>query len=561
MNKIKLICFVVFLTLFSQSVIPQQDDSEYRIKGTNTKYEQDDWITYSMTRWVTSLAEGREYIYFGTSGGITQYNFYSNKWERPFTVSDGLPNNFVVAVAYDFNTDYIWCSTHRGVSVYRTTWRKWENFFKDEFGLFPGDEIVSIGFDEHCVWLESKDGEYFKSENQQISFYRITGDFIPHGQIKWFGRRASSLNDLPELFMQDGYFFDTSGIIKDHRLDDYNVTCYTKDHWNTIWVGSWGANIGKADSRIKILELIPNGLFIKNVNAFEFDYAGNIWAGGIGSYNGQSGITYWDIDNSQVNYYQARFHNDMYNDQVTSIAIDDNFVWFGTEFGLVRFEPSENEWKTYDTGLGLRDNYILDVEADEKNVWIGTLLGLCQLNKETMNEEGFRIKDVAENDILNMKVYDIELMNNLLWIGTELGVYVYDKTKQTGGFEDEPDGPQNNEVTAVGVLEDEEVWFGMEDGVEVFDMKTKKWKGVPEKRFRTSAYINYIVVDDFSAWLATDDGVLKFDKDTKRWIKFTVEDGLASNKVNYIVLDGDYVWFGTSEGLTQFYWNAPYRID
>ena len=557
----KVFYIFLFLIFLGNVAISQQSDDAFRRLGTNINYELDDWVTYSMTRWITSLAEGREYVYFGTSGGIARYNFYANSWERPWTVSDGLPDNFIVAVAYDINTDYIWCSTHLGVSVFRTSWKRWENYFKEEFGLFPGDDIVSIGFDNEHVWLESRDGEYFKSNNQQITFFKETGSLIPYGKITWFGKRATASKVMPQLYMQGGYFFDPSGVIKDYQLDDYPVTCFLQDQWNMIWIGSWGVGAGKADSRIKILELLPYGLFIKNVTAFEMDKNGNIWAGGKGSYNGQSGITFWDIDNNQVEYYQARFENNMYSDQVTSIAIDYPYIWFGTEFGLVRFNKEENEWKTYDTGLGLRDNFIYDVEVDNENVWIGTLLGLCRLEKDNMYEKGYRIQNVAPADIKNMKVYDIEIMENLLWIGTEYGVYVYDKTKQTGEFEDEPDGPQNNEVTAVAVLGESEVWFGMSDGIEVYDMQTKSWKGVPERRFFNSTYVNYIVVDDSAAWVATDHGVLKYDKAQNRWRTFDIEDGLASNLVNHIVLDGDYVWFGTSEGLTRFYWNSPYRID
>ena len=554
-----LVCLIIVAS--SASLFGQDEENSIRIVGTNVHYEADDWITYSMTRWVNSVAVGREYVYGGTSGGVIRYNLYSNNWERPWTISDGLPDNFIICAAYDEATDYVWCSTHQGVSVYRTTWKKWENLFKDEFGLFGSDDIVSFGFDGQNVWIESRDGEYFSSENQQNSFTRKTIDTIPYEKIKWFGQKELSSKKMPELFMHDGYFIDPNGIIKDFRLDDYEITCFSSDPWNSIWVGSWGLGVGKADLRIKILELLPYGLFLNNVAAFEFDDNGNIWAGGIGSYNEQSGITFWDLEEDQFSYYQARFHNDLYSDQVTSIAIDESFIWFGTEYGLLRFNPSKNEWKTFDSGLGLRDNYIFDIEADEDNVWIATLLGLCQLEKRKMTQKDFRIQDVAEKDILNMKVYDIEIMENLLWIGTEYGLYIYDNLKKTGGFEDNANGPQNDKITAVGLFEDKEVWVGMSDGVEVFDMKSESWKGVPEKRFNTSLPINYIVVDEFAAWLATNKGVLKYDKDRKRWRTFTVEDGLPSNIVNYIGLDGDYVWFGTPEGLTRFLWNSSYRID
>ncbi len=551
----------IYILLIMFFLVNSKLAGQFIRQGTNINYEPDDWITYAMTRYVTSMAEGRELLYFGTSGGITRYNFYSNSWEIPWTVSDGLPDNYILAVAYDENTNYVWCSTHYGVSVYRINWQRWENVFKDDFGLNNNDDIFSIGFDRQNVWLESKNGLWFKSDHQQTSFSRVSGQYTSDGEIVWFGRRVSNVKDLPELFMQHGYFFDQKGIIKDHRLENYEVTCFTTDNWNTIWVGSWGLNVGKADRRIKILELIPYGLFISQVNAFEFDEDGNLWIGGIGSYNDQSGITFWDTRNENFEYFRAEFYNNIYSDQVTSMTLDYPFVWFGTQYGLVRYNVKENRWETYDTGLGLRDNYILDVEADSNNVWIATLLGLSKLDKRKMGEKDFRIRGVAERDIRSMKVYDIEIMHNLLWIGTEYGVYVYDAVADTGGFENDPEGPQSNEITAIGVLEDKEVWFGMPDGIEVYDLESKSWRGVPERRFYSSSFVNYLVVDDSAAWVATDDGVLKYDKSRKRWRKFTIEDGLASNQANHIVLDGDYIWFGTSEGLTRFYWNSPYRID
>ena len=554
-----LIIFLFFIFVYPASA--QNRDQDKRIRGTNTRYEPGDWSSYSATRWITSLAEGTEFIYFGTSGGVMRYNFYSNRWEAPLTTSDGLADNFVQAVAYDVNTDYLWCSTPQGVSVYRTPFRRWENFFKDEFNLAWDDDIISIGFDNQSVWLESARGNFFASQNRQGFFSKVFTSDVPAREIKWFGRRATNLNSIPELFMYGGYFFDANGFINDHRLNSYRVTSYLNDRWGGIWIGSWGIGAGKADYRIRILELLPYGLFIKNVNALEMDYEGNFWIGGIGIYQLESGISFWDTQRDTWTNYQARFDNFLFSDQVTSIAVDDSCVWFGTEYGLACFAPDKNAWRTFDVRSGLADNYVLDVEVDDDNVWIGTLNGLSQIVKDSLRTKNFRIQEIARRDLLGKKVFDIEIMQNLLWIGTDFGVYIYDSAEKTGGFEDDPDGPMNDEVRAIGIFDDKEVWFGLDDGVEVFYMESKTWGGVPERRFLSSTYVNYIVVDEFSAWVATDEGVLKFDKERKRWVHFTTEDGLLSNYVNCIALDGDYVWFGTPEGLTRFYWNAPYRID
>lgn len=557
--KIKFFFFSVLFLL--STAFAQESSSQFVRKGTNIEYDLDDWVTYSMTRWVTSISEGRDFIYFGTTGGIMRYNMYSNNWERCWTVSDGLPDNFIITVAYDFNTDYLWCSTSYGVSVFRTIWKRWENYFKDELGIVPGDDIVAIGFDDQNVWLQSRDGEILRSQNQQGTFFRETGNSIDYQSIHWSTENNYVKNEQLELYTTGNIFFDPAGFIRDTNLDEYKITSYLHDHWNNIWLGTWGLGAGKADTRIKNLELLPYGLFIKNVNAFDFDTRGKLWIGGVGSYNGQSGITSWDFAKNSVEYFQARFEGTIYSDQVTSIAIDERYVWIGTQHGLLRFDEQKYEWKTFDTGTGLRDNWVLDVAVDDKNVWIGTSLGLNLLEKGKMYTKNYRIKDFAPKDILNIAVYDVEIMNNLVWIGTDYGLYIYDTKEKRGGFENDPNGPQNNRVLALGLLNEREVWCGLEDGVEVFDVEKKVWRGVPEKRFHTNAPVNFIAVNDSAAWIATDEGVLKFDKRRNRWRRFTVQDGLPDNVVNWILLDGDYVWFGTPEGLTRFYWNSPYRID
>jgi ligand-binding sensor domain-containing protein len=561
MKKVLSILVMIALVMVSEHLAGQQNETGRRIRGTNTHYEPGDWTSYSMSRWITSLAEGREHIYFGSSGGVLRYNFYSNRWEPPWTTSDGLADNYVQVIAFDLNTDYLWCATANGISVYRPNFRRWENFYGDEFGLPANDEIISIGFSDRNVWLESKRGQYFSSQNQQGYFGRIAASEVPVQQIVWFGARGNNLRNLPNFVMHGGYFFDPSGFIRDFRLNNYRVTSFLSDRWGSMWVGSWGAGVGRADYRIQILELIPYGLFIKNVNALEMDAEGNVWAGGLGVYNEESGITYWNTRNNVWTDYQARFNNRLFSDQVTSIALDDSCIWFGTQHGLACFSPQTNDWRTFDVSWGLGDNYVYDVEVDAGNVWIATANGLSQIVKDSLRSKKFRIQEIARRDLLRKNVYAIEIMQNLLWLGTEYGVYIYDTAKKTGGFEDDPNGPMNDAVRAVGVYGVKEVWFGLADGVEVYDLETQSWAGVPERRFLSANMVNYIAVDSSAAWVATDNGVFKYDKARKRWAHFGYEDGLLSDMVNCVLLDGDYVWFGTPEGMTRFYWNAPYRID
>ncbi|MCX6831054.1 MAG: hypothetical protein NT028_02845, partial [candidate division Zixibacteria bacterium] len=107
MNRLLAIPLILMLTaasLFGQRL--------YRF------YDPGDWVTYTNTRYVTSIAKGFFTVYFGTNGGILRYDINAEKWLAPLTVSDGLPDNRIRRLAVDRMTDEIWAETVRGGSYF-----------------------------------------------------------------------------------------------------------------------------------------------------------------------------------------------------------------------------------------------------------------------------------------------------------------------------------------------------------------------------------------------------------------------------------------------------------
>jgi len=207
-NLKKYIIILIILSPLAFSSSYAQQENNYRLRGTNPRYEIDDWVSYSTTRWIYSLAQGLEYVYFATSGGILRFNYYTKKWDFPWTMSNGLADNNILVVAYDEDTNYLWCASTVAVSCYRSTSRQWENYFYDEIGLPLQDEIVSIGIDQDNVWIESYSGRLFKSFKQGCFFqYENMNNNRFSNDIRWFGYRANIVSGLPKFFMSGGYFF------------------------------------------------------------------------------------------------------------------------------------------------------------------------------------------------------------------------------------------------------------------------------------------------------------------------------------------------------------------
>jgi ligand-binding sensor domain-containing protein len=72
------------------------------------------------------------------------------------------------------------------------------------------------------------------------------------------------------------------------------------------------------------------------------------------------------------------------SDNITCIAVNGDFVWFGTfDAGVSRYSKSQDTFKTFTTKDGLSHNSISDIAIDGDFVWFGTELGLSRYDTQT----------------------------------------------------------------------------------------------------------------------------------------------------------------------------------
>lgn len=569
-NTWKLFLIPVLTIFFLHSTpISAQYSSDIRIDKTNEHYEFGDWIGYSNSRFVNSIAIGTEYIYFATTGGITRYDFYNNTWNFPWTRCNGLASNHVICVAYDEGTNALWCSTPVGVSYYENFSKLWYNIYYENIGIDSDDFVLSIGFSSSDVWLQTASGIYFRKTKNYGYFQNAgTNIFNQQEEILWFGRKAKSEADLPILFMNDGYLFDTQKQITDPNMRHYEVTYYVFDKWGYIWLATWGLGAARADTRTQQMDLLPFGIYQAHATSLVFeDERDRMWIGGwqedydnYGSdFREQNGVTLWDREEKMWKYFQSKYISGFDNDLVNRIAIDDSKVWFATERSLNEFLQNRNRWYNYNQSDHLRSNLIYDVAIDDNYVWVATQAGIDRMTKNSIHSDSAEVVRIAFDHLREVEVYDIDLAGDTLWAGTETGAYFYHIPSDSGDFFEGAFGPGTYPVTAVAAAPNA-IWFGGENGIDAYDLQKKKWLPRPAQKNIQSRFNDIQATNDV-VFVGTDDGVEKYDVLRQYWRHFTVEDGLLSNRVNEIRIRGDYVWFATNEGICQFYWNNPMRID
>jgi ligand-binding sensor domain-containing protein len=538
----------------------------------NERYRPGDWVSYSVARYITSVAVGMQHAYFGSSEGILRYNVFHDRWDPPFTTSDGLPDNQIFAVAFDASTSFLWCSTHEGISRLNPASLRWTNFSKPEIGISTQDEIVSIGIGQNALWFETHSQRLFKVDKLGNVILPADGrDIIDNERtILWFGARARQPRPLPHFFMPGGYLFDPGGAVQDFRLRRAQVTGFIRDDWNNFWFGTWGLGAWRANVQLEHAELLSFGLAQRRVDALAFDERG-LWVGGkndrLEPLDTESrGITYWRNPSSSSTgtgdweYHEARFNLDMSSDEVNRFTFDDGKIYCATEEGINIYEPKKNRWRHIASTDGLADEQVNDVLIYNGFLWAATGLGLNRITLKTIGSDSLEVDEIMPDQLRHLPIYDLERTENLLWIGTEAGPFIYDVAKAGGGFLADNEGPRDDRTLVIS-HSDSVIWFGTDLGVEAFGMKNKTWLPAPARQRFPNSSINCLFAHPEAVWVGTNAGVFKYNRRLKEWRQFTVDDGLIDNHVNAIAVKDDLIWFGTPSGLTVFRWKDAYRID
>lgn len=472
------------------------------------KYLEGDWVSYSVFRYVTSIAFDFDHVYFGTTGGVTRYDRFNHHWDPPLTTSDGLPDSWITNLAYDPATDEIWADTYLGAAYYHEVLGQWS--WEHEFP-------------KH---LSKSDTSNFR---------------------------------LPDLFTDFGPTTAGSDWVMDQNLDRYPITNYLRgDMDDELWVATWGLNAGMASLRRLELKMLKYGLYDKDVKAILID-GDEVWFAGTGVLTSSSGITRYSRKNEAWEYFSVEQIPFLTSNQVYAMEADSNYVWFGTEGGLVRMRKKDSSWRSHNTFRGLPNDEVTALESDGRHLWIGTREGLAVY--DLARDSLAAVKDPLLRDLY---IYSVLADSFYVWVGTEVGVYTLDKERRAWYRFATPDGLLGGEVRSIARWTDqkkaggrEEIWFGTDMGILGYSPVSDEREVYDNRMNFPEVDVVKMACDDKNVWVATRDGVWKLNRATDVWVKYTTEDGLLDNEVQDLVLDGDHIWFGTPQGATRFFWNNP----
>jgi len=462
------------------------------------------WTDFS---YITTIAIGNDFVYFGTTEGILRYHRYDRIFYDPITVSDGLPGRYIRRLSVTFDDQQLTAETDVGVYYYSNGLETW--------------------------YLETS----FPEER-----YRDASPKLP----------------LPRLEVPFGYYMYPEGYIEDGYFRKYQITAWLMDNFNAIFAGTWGMGGAHIDDRTYVTEFLPYGLIQKITDAIYID-GDSIWAGGnpgdiiAANRSRRYGVSLYDRSRETFTYYEPRYIDGFNSETIYDIAGDSGNVYFAGRLGLTILTRKNGQFFTIDDRDGLPDRETTALSVAPDTVWIGTAHGLALYTPsvDTMV--------VVGRSLLGGRfITDLETAGDRLIIGTDRGAFYIDRRRRKIGRLRDPDGDLGGLIRHIGV-DDEEVVISSDYGLTLVDIGTGKASKVPYINAAGGSYA--AAINDTYIIAAVDNGLMLIERATQKRRLLDERDGLLSVRINTIVPEGDYLWIGSEEGLTRFQWNHPDRTD
>lgn len=457
----------------------------------------------------------------------------SDLWFRKINAEDGLLHNTVYSIMQD-NRGFMWIGTKNGLTSYDGyTFREYDINFNDKTAISNS-------------WVNS--------------IFQDSKGYI------WIGTEGGGVNRINVR----------TGIVDKYKTIPGNneslgsnfIYAIIEDAESNLWFGTI-EGICKLDSSRKVFKTFrhkpgdPNSLSLDDIYDMIIDNNQRIW---IATYGG--GVDQFDINSGKFIHYR---HNDKdpaslscdTTWQLKQDRTDENILWVTTHRGLNRLDKTTGRFTHYiigEPGKFLRaENKMQPLLMDNNNkLWIGTdekgIYHLDPLTSEIKHYENIQSdrNSLGDNSILAF----CQDRSGLIWIGTRnSGINLVNETRFKNLFKD-LNGISGNNVYAI-CEQGKFLWIGTNKGLFRYDRKTGK---IVQKQFTTRSFSEkekevYCIYSDSEGdlWVGTKNAglyLLKKDSETFRSFYSDYDDftTLSGNAIYCITQDRKgNLWIGTDK--------------
>ncbi len=413
---------------------------------------------------------------------------------------------------------------------------------EEGFGLPNAVTSANLNSDG-SIWFGTKGGYIARYDSNELLIYgqdqgiEFNSDILtikegPNGLL-WV---ASSDDRILVIDLKARLIYELISSTLYHRIFEIN---FAKD--GTAWFRNTGRDPGLLilDFKEKTLQKFVGEPFQGFIIMALEDHEGLIWASTSG------GVNIIDREKNKIMTLDSQHGLD--SDVVSNIFQDDqNRMWISTNTGLNIISADKKSIQSIGSNEGLSGiNEAWGVyKSKSDKYWIGTRNGLMFSYDEKKNI--FEKYDTSDSSALIWDIFE-DFQNQIWGVDAFGGAYVIDQKSGQPANIDGSDGLDFNKVWTTLVDEKGRIWLGTEDGLAVYDRKTKIVKFITENEGLISNYIYNLMLDSKGRiWvLGSGRGLSVVDPEKGEIKQLRSENELNNNRVTEAVEDrNQMVWIG-----------------
>lgn len=348
---------------------------------------------------------------------------------------------------------------------------------------------VSKGFDKY---INNQDKRWHTSKSN------ITAIEVADNGNWWIGNGVNGI-DVFDFKYGDikTYVFDPDN---PYSIGQGAVACLEKDRNGVVWVGSNFGGLQYFDEQNGRFysyvhnPLDSNSIANNDVRAITEDNEGDIWVcthgAGVDRFNKKENkFVHYNVENSALSNVWT----------FSALFDSNNNLWVTTAWGLNKLEKGAQTFTNYyfsssDTN-SIPDNFTNYIfEDSKKQLWLGTVEGLCKYLPESDNFERIQL------DGENRNIFSIEEeKNGHFWISSKLDILEFDpiENKLVNIFDASSglqDGVFNRRTSCKN---GDQLFFGGQGGLSVFEPEKIKLNTAPPVVYITNFYLFNKLVDSY----------------------------------------------------------------
>ena len=371
----------------------------------------------------------------------------------------------------------------------------------------------------------------------------------------WIGTLSNGIiryDPLAKKVTHYGSSDDNSGVLK-----DTTSWCAKATPEGLIWLSTQQANLFKIDIYNTVIPHFENKANNTIISGLEEGDSVK-WTGTV------SGLLRKDLRNGTTRRFvnEPNNPNSISNNIVTGIIKDkQRDFWIGTVNGLNHFNLKAGNFTRYkyDTGKIINNSNVINnlCEDSDSNIWVSTTgSGIYMLNRQTEKFTTYKNDPADINTLSNDYVSAMIVNGDNLWIGSYNNGGLNKLNRHTGKFTHYLPGLSISCIyrDAAGIL-----WIGTQGGLFQYDKRSDVFNSNAEENVGNNIVEIASITGDKedNLWIATRSGIYMLNKKRDQLIHYGKENGIPADIFfnwgeAHTLKDGELM-FGYDGGYFTFY--------